>query len=163
MVDEYAPILAAVEADALQVDSADIPPDQDDFTCQHFGCTFVGKNSRGLKRHVTMAHGERTDAAPKSSRQPKLEKSLYEFYVLVGTTITLINQDDGRLIIENAENCARAMDKLAAENPAVRKALTKLMTGSAVGGVIIAHAPIIMGLAVNHLPFFAVAKEPSID
>ena len=150
MAEEFSELLAQ----AIEEPDA-VPETADPLDCPM--CDFHGKTPRGLKKHMTMTHGvtaEKEDAKPRATRAPKFEKSLTEFYTTIGTAVMLINESDGAAIISNAENCAQALDKLAAENPKVRRALQKMLTGSAVGGVVIAHAPIVLALAANHLPMF---------
>jgi hypothetical protein len=76
----------------------------------------------------------------------------------VGTTIALGGKArgnekvarDGLLIIEHSEPIAKALDQLCAENPKVKKAIEKMLEGSAWGGVVFAVGALGFAIAENH-------------
>lgn len=108
----------------------------------------------------TKKAGRRRVAAPKVDKAPSkgpgrpprngLEKRLAEQFTTIGLVVSAINVADGAVIIEHGENVARALDKLAAENPKVQAALDKWLTAGAWSGVATAVAPIVLGIAGNH-------------
>lgn len=94
------------------------------------------------------------DAKPKSTKpagRPRiLENQLYDFFVTVGTMVSMFNAEDGLVIGANAEPLAKAWADLAAEDKRVKAAIDKMMQGSAWGGVIFATGSVAMGIANNH-------------
>jgi hypothetical protein len=68
----------------------------------------------------------------------------------------------GRIVIENAEKCAEALDELAKTNTAVRNFLIGLCTTSAWGAVLMAHAPIVMAIAMHHVPALKKQQEKMV-
>ena len=68
----------------------------------------------------------------------------------------------GRIIIENSEKCADALDDLAKTNSAVRYFLITLFTTSAWGAVVMAHAPIVMAIAMHHVPALKKQQEKMV-
>lgn len=68
----------------------------------------------------------------------------------------------GQSIVANAESCAIAWERLAKENPAIRMALERMLTVSAFGAVIMAHAPIlIVAVQASGQALPAFPKPPS--
>lgn len=97
-------------------------------------------------------------------RKRDLTQPLTEIYTTLGMGLTFLNPADGILLIEHGENCAKSLNELAKTNSAVYSALDKLCTGGAMGAVMMAHAPIIMGIMANHdlMPNFG-AKDDDKD
>lgn len=96
-------------------------------------------------------------AKPKADKTPRvakddatLKKSLTELYASVGMVLMPFDQPCGTAVVNSAEPCAEALVKLAAENDAVRRALSAITQTSAWGGVIAAHLPIIMAVTSHH-------------
>jgi hypothetical protein len=81
-----------------------------------------------------------------------LVKPLRDMYVTVGTLVIPFNKPVGTSFIQNAENCARALDNAAKADKQIRRVLMLLVQGSVWGEVIIAHMPIMMALAVTMVP-----------
>lgn len=107
-----------------------------------------------------------SDAAPRASRRaekkpketlPKpregsLVKPLTDMYTSVGLMLAPFDQACSVAFIDNAENCARSMEKLARENESVRRVINAMMSTSAWGGVIAAHLPILLMVMMHHGP-----------
>lgn len=98
----------------------------------------------------TRARKPRTDAAPRAPRALSLKKRLEDFIVSAGAMLMLVNAADGQVVIAGAPAQAAALDSLAKENPAVRRALDRLLTVSVYGQLVAAFAPTLLGLAANH-------------
>lgn len=98
---------------------------------------------------------------PGSGRRPKrplaapkggLRKPLEELYTSVGMMMMPFDPSCGKVIIEAAPRCAETLADLANSNDVVRRILISLVTTSAMGAVITAHAPIVMAIAMHHVP-----------
>lgn len=85
-------------------------------------------------------------------RRGSLVKPLEEMYVTIGMSVMAFDQPCGIAITNSATRCAEALDNLAYENDAVRRVILRLIETSAWGGVVMAHSPIIMAIAVHHIP-----------
>lgn len=81
-----------------------------------------------------------------------LVKPLRDLYVTIGTVVLPFNQTVGTSFIQNAEQCAKALDNAAKADKQIRKVLMLLVQGSVWGEVLIAHMPIMMALAVTMVP-----------
>lgn len=93
------------------------------------------------------------DAAPTSPRPPRgvsLERRLEEFITAGGAMLLIVNARDGQAVIAGAPSQARALGALAKENPAVKRALEKLLTVSVYGQLLAAFAPTVLTIAANH-------------
>ena len=103
---------------------------------------------------------ERTEERTRRGRKPKRPVSrakkgaftepLMQMYGFAGVAVFMRDQHCGQAIIDNAEKCAEALDELAYQNESVRRVLDALVTTSAFGAVVMAHAPIIMAMASHH-------------
>lgn len=109
------------------------------------------------------------EAKPRAKVAPQKKdefvQPLTEMYTMLGVVLTPFDPV-GPVIIQSAPNCAQSLNDLAAENESVRKALRSLTQASAMGAVIVAHAPIFISLATNHMPGAlprAMRPEPSED
>ncbi len=85
---------------------------------------------------------------PKST--VKLKEGLTDLFIQGGALVYVFNQPDGNAIMQGSERLAGSLETLAKENPAIRKALEKMLKGSAWGGVVLASASIALPIAVNH-------------
>lgn len=92
------------------------------------------------------------DDAIKDYRPGILVKPLRDLYVTVGTLVLPFNNPVGTAFIQNAEQCAKALDNAAKADKQIRRVLMLLVQGSVWGEVIIAHMPIMMALAVTMMP-----------
>lgn len=94
----------------------------------------------------------RAAAAPKRGRGTVLQGQLEKFYGTLGAVIVPFDAVCGTAIVENAADMAASLDALARSNPKVKAVLEKMMSTSAWGMVIAAHAPIVMTVASHHVP-----------
>lgn len=101
---------------------------------------------------------ERVKALPRGGLRGPLE----QLYTGIGMSVMPFDPSCGRIIIENAGKCAEALDELAKTNTAVRNILISLCTTSAVGAVVMAHAPIVMAIAMHHVPALKNRQEKMV-
>jgi hypothetical protein len=103
---------------------------------------------------------EKEEERPRRGRKPKKPVSrakkgaftehLMGMYGMAGMAVFMRDQHCGQVILDNAEQCAEALDELAYQNESVRRVLDALVTTSAFGAVVMAHAPIIIAMAGHH-------------
>lgn len=91
-----------------------------------------------------------------------LRKPLEDMYTGLGMMFMPFDPSCGKVIIEAAPRCAETLDELAKTNPAVRRILISLVTTSALGAVIMAHAPILMAIAMHHIPALREKQEKMV-
>lgn len=111
---------------------------------------------------IARSNRERNERKEKKEKEPPkklpprrkgaLVKQLEELYTTVGMAVMAFDQPCGTAIVNSAERCAISLDNLAYENDAVRRILYRILETSAWGGVFAAHSPIIMAIAVHHVP-----------
>lgn len=109
----------------------------------------------------------RTPRTPKTRQAKALPKGglrgpLTQLYVGIGMSVMPFDPSCGRIIIENAPKCAEALDELSKTNTAVRNFLIGLCTTSAWGAVLMAHAPIVMAIAMHHVPALKKQQEKMV-
>lgn len=85
-----------------------------------------------------------------SMTNTQLRKGIQSFYETAATVVGLFSVPDGQVIMDAAPGCSVAMAEWAESDPRVRAALEKLMSGSTMSKVIMAHAPIALGIMANH-------------
>lgn len=96
------------------------------------------------------------DSAPKpkpgsgGGRKAPLQRRLEELITSAGVLVAMANEVDGLSIIHGAERLSNALDKAAEQNPAVRRALEAVLTGSVWGEVVLASGAIALPIAINH-------------
>lgn len=91
-------------------------------------------------------------AKPRAASAPtSLQGQLRELIEAVGGAISFINPEDGRIVTVQAEPLASALDRLAKQNPNVRRVLQGLLVGGAWGEVLsIVVIGILFPIASNH-------------
>lgn len=114
------------------------------------------------KTRAPRAEKTRRTAAPKLMPKGGLKPALAQMYTGIGMAVMPFDPACGRVIIENAGSCAESLDELAKTNPAVRNLLISLVTTSAWGAVIMAHAPILMAIAMHHVPALRERQEKMV-
>lgn len=113
-----------------------------------------------VTRKADQPRNDRNKERPAKERKPippkprpgALVKQFTDLYVSVGTMMLPFDQPCGTVIIQSAPKCAEALENLARENPAVRRALMALVETSVWGSVLAAHAPILIAVAIHHVP-----------
>jgi hypothetical protein len=92
---------------------------------------------------------ESADRRPASIR--KIQDGLVQLFTIAGLGTSMFVDDfDGQVIALNSERLARAWADLAAQSPAVRRALEALLTGSAWGSAIGTTAMVAIPIMVRH-------------
>lgn len=81
-----------------------------------------------------------SEDAPKRKRRPKgrpiaLETELAEFFTNLGAMVMMADQFDGLVIVNQAEDNAKALAKLANKNARIKKMLEGMMEVSSLGAV----------------------------
>ena len=119
--------------------------------------------SRGNKRGRGDATEPSGSARPSRANKPKkpvppkpregtLVKPLTDMYTSVGLMLAPFDPACSTAFLTNAEQCARSMEKLARENESVRRIINSMLQTSAIGGVLIAHLPILLVIMTHHGP-----------
>jgi hypothetical protein len=154
-----APIIINIPADEDDLEpsdngtvTADIIPDaQPDNVCPI--CGQVGKSPRGVKAHMTRAHGtgdkEPTSAAGRKAKRP-LEDDLGSMLAALAMAVSMFDQYDALILAQNGPPVARAWSNLAMRNPAVDRMLRSMMGGVSYGEVIVATAMMVMPILAHH-------------
>lgn len=110
------------------------------------------KRTRTRKARAAKPRAPKADTAPRSTspRPPALRKRLEDSITTLGALLLLVNPTDGQLIIAGAAKQAAALDAIAKDNPAVKRALERMLTASVYGQLAAAFAPTLLGIAANH-------------
>lgn len=106
----------------------------------------------GTQERTRERKAKQPKVIPPKPREGALVKPLTELYVTIGITTMAFDPVCGQAIVANAEACAKSLDTLARENPAVRRAILALVQTSAWGGVVAAHLPLLLMVAMHHGP-----------
>jgi hypothetical protein len=111
-------------------------------------------NTRGKRTTKTDAKAPSWDITRKviPNQRGQFVDPLMKLYASVGAGLMVVDPICGTAIVTSAEQCARSLDELAYQNESVRRALYSLTTTSYVGAVLIAHMPIMMAVAMHHIP-----------
>lgn len=86
----------------------------------------------------------------KAPRKGSLEQRLAGTIGLVGTVVYALDAFDGEQILVRGDALAKALDHLAAENPAVKRVLEAMMAGGAWGEVVMVVAPMAVAIMAHH-------------
>lgn len=86
----------------------------------------------------------------RKARKGSLEQRLAATIGLVGTVVYALDAFDGTQILVRGDQLAKALDHLAAENPAVRRVLEAMMAGGAWGEVVMVLAPMAVAILAHH-------------
>lgn len=102
----------------------------------------------------------RASSSGTTARGPRrsLQKPLLNAYVMIGMSVMTMAPEVGEAIIENAEKCSVAVNRLCQDNVKVYRIVDKLLTNAATAGVLAAHMPIIMAALTNYVPMFTPLK-----
>lgn len=96
--------------------------------------------------------GPKTKERVPVQKKNEFVEPLTEMYTMIGVVLTPFDQHCGPTIISAAPTCAQSLNDLAEKNENVRKALRQLTQASAMGTVIMAHAPIVLAIMSHHMP-----------
>lgn len=139
-------------ADPLPEDSA---PDAAPRPKSKRATTRAGRRAEAEARKL--ADTTKPKATKPAPRKSTLEKRLTDNLVGLGTVVAaaggMVNPAltaDGILITQHAAAVAKALDKVAADQPAVKAALERTLTAGVWSGLVAAMAPLAIGIAANH-------------
>lgn len=124
--------------------AAEVPPPPDS-----------GKR-RGRLRSISggNARTDKGDTAaipvPDKPRPGSLVPQLESLYAGIGMALLPFDPVCGQAVINASTACAETLENLARENPAVRRAILRLVATSVWGQVIAAHMPILIVVASHH-------------
>lgn len=96
-------------------------------------------------------------------RKGQFVEPLENMYGSMGLVLMPFRPLTAQATMENAHNCAVAVDEWAYQNEAVRRIIHKLVTASAMGAVITAHLPILMALAMESGVFNREGPKPDLE
>lgn len=114
-----------------KIEGVDIPPKRD---------TGEGKPGAPVAQHAKRA----------GPGMAKLREQLTDLYVSIGTmVVTPLDRLAGTLMIASAPDLAQTWVDLAETNPAVKRALQKMVEAGGWGGVVIAHGMLLMPVLAN--------------
>lgn len=123
------------------------------------------KSDPPIKR-LLLGRPQQRKRAPKikepAPRMPTggLAAPLTDLYTMLGAVLSPMDPVCGGAIINQAPECAKALEKLAKTNPEVRRVLVNLVSTSAWGAVITAHIPIVMAVGMHHIPGLQPRETP---
>jgi len=96
-----------------------------------------------------------TPVVPPASSAPKLTplgRKLEAMYAAAGMMVFPMDQQLGMVISTQGPECAKALDDLAKADPAVKRALEKMLATSAWSTVVMAHLPILVAAGTKYVP-----------
>jgi len=115
---------------------------------------FIARSN--ARRNEKKEQREKKEKEPPKKLPPRrkgaMVRQLEDLYTTVGLFVMAFDQPCGTAIVNSAAKCAEALDNLAYENDAVRRILYRILETSAWGTVLAAHSPIIMAIAIHHVP-----------
>lgn len=121
--------------------------------------TRAGRRAASAANQITKGKTtpDKGPKAPATPRKATLETRLTGQLVSIGTGVAVAGamlspafQADGVLIVQNAGNVAKALDKVAQDQPQVKAALERMLTAGVWSGLATAMAPLVLGIAANH-------------
>lgn len=110
------------------------------------------RRGRPRKDETTKPRTRATKTTLPPKRKGQFVEPLTQLYTACGMMLLPMDAVCGKAIIESAEQCAKSLDELAYQNDAVRRALFALTQTTALGGVVVAHLPILMAITMHHFP-----------
>lgn len=110
------------------------------------------RNEKTKRKHTGTRPPKPPKVVPPKPRPGSLKKPLQDMYATIGMTVTMFDPVCGQAIIANAEACATALENMARENEAVRRVIMSLVQTSIWGQLIAAHMPILVAIAMHHVP-----------
>jgi hypothetical protein len=116
------------------------------------------KGKNGAVKEPRPSKPKKSVTMPRSGLRGPLE----DFYTGIGMFMMPFDPACGKVVIEAAPKCAESLDELAKTNPAVRRLLIQLVSTSAMGMVVVAHAPIVMAIAMHHVPMLRKKQEQMV-
>lgn len=106
-----------------------------------------GSSAKGKVKSSTKPDRAPSDPAP---RKGSLRARLETHFVMLGTLVMTVERFDGLQIVKGSPELAEALDGIARENPRVKAALERFLTGSAWTAVLIATFKISAPIMAHH-------------
>jgi hypothetical protein len=94
--------------------------------------------------------GSVSKTASPTGKKINIEKEVTDMLTMIGTGVGAFNETDGIAIISGAPRFAKAVSKKADQDPKVKAALERMLTGTGWGEVIFAAGMMLFPIAVNH-------------
>jgi len=129
----------ALEFEKTTLDE-DLPP----------GSEFKGPRSAAPRRKAASPNAKTTGTVP----WVEIEESLTATYMMAGGFLAMTPRVPervrpvGQALMMNATQCTEAWIEAAKKNPKLAKALTKFVSGSSYAGLISAHMPVLLAVAM---------------
>lgn len=108
------------------------------------------KATSGRRRRTSPEDSAPGLTLPNPGRTTDLAKSLEKMYATIAIGLAPFDMICAQEVAANAPTCARAWDELAKQNDAVRRILEGLVKTGAWGGVLAAHAPLMVAVVLHH-------------
>ena len=144
----------------------DTPNDAPPLRCAHEGCTNeLERTGRGRPPKYCPEHrGTRSGASSTKGKAPSwpgaagVEAALNKYLATLAFGITLVNPEDGIVIAEGGPAIAHELVEIGKVDKKFRAKLELLCKPGKYGGLLVATAPVVIGIAANHnlLPQFVV-------
>lgn len=145
------PTVPWVDEGDISVPGSDSPTPEGERIAARVG-KLIGMNPDRHRKNGTPPPRKAPKPIPPKPRPGQLVKPFTDLYVTVGTMMLPFDQVCGMAVVSSAPKCAEALEQLARENPAVRRALMAMVETSVWGAVLAAHAPILLAVAMHHVP-----------
>jgi hypothetical protein len=130
----------------------------------------AGPTPPRMGRGRPRASGNTTDESPKkvkASQKPApdhdpgvIEQGFGELYTEIGVFWGMFDPICGGTLVQNAPRMAKSLEKMAENNPAVRRLLLKALSTSALGEVVAAHLPMAITVYKHHVAAKRAPAEP---
>lgn len=89
----------------------------------------------------------RTPAMPKDG---VIAGGMQSFYVMIGMTWGMVDQQCGAAVVESSEQIGQAWESYAKANPKIRAALLRFLETGEFAKLFMAHAPLAMAIMAHH-------------
>lgn len=120
------------------------------------GKTPFGDTSRKVPRTASRA---RSTAPLPQWREGAIAAWCTKFYALGGRGLAKFDPLCGNSMVECADAAGHAWERVAKNNPAIRRMFAFLMQTSDFGELLLAHAPLILAALSHHGPFRSAIEE----
>ena len=122
-------------------------------------CDKAFSSESGLKRHITRIHAVNApaDITPPNPTSISGSKDVIgdryrDMIIKYGMFVFMVNQADGKALIDGAPAAGQAMGRYCANHPSAKKIVKTIVDGNDLVDLIAAHAAIAMPIIQNHKP-----------
>lgn len=127
-------------------------PDHKASRTRSWGRRASTSESSGTKDRTTYTPRAKTRKPPPPRRKGMFIEPLENIYASMAIVLMPFDPICANAIAAAAPACAKSLDDLAYQNDAVRRMIFALVNTSAIGAVITAHLPILLAVAIHHVP-----------